>query len=534
MSDSNVSRRYFFFGSLLAAAVPAGGFGSVASLRAAGYKPFYNKLNFAGIGIGAQGGSDLGQAAQSENVIAVCDVDWERGAPGLQRYEKAGKYKDFRVMLDKEKTIEAVTIGIPDHMHAQVALACMQRGIHTYVEKPLTRTPWDARLLADAAVKYKVATQMGNQGYSHECNRVAAEILWSGEIGEVREVHASTNAPSWPQGLQQQPKEASIPETLDWDLWLGGASMRAYSPEYLPFNWRGFPDFGTGPIGDWGVHVLGPANLGLELGAPTSVECIRAENESKWSFAERMVTRFDFPARGEMPPVSIFWYDNSANADPANLYHPPGMENETILPPSNNLADKGRPGVGGGGRGGVGAGGGRGAGRGVPGEAGPGFGPGGPGAAAGAAPAGRGGAGAGRGGPGAAGGRGGGPRLGVLTGHGAVFVGSKGLMATSQRGEGVWLLPAERWAAYTLPPQLLSRSPGHMRDFLRACKGGEPACSHFGIAGPYVEWLTLGSIAQQFPKQKLLWDSKNQRITNHAAANELVKPKFRKGWELKL
>ncbi len=206
MSTQGVSRRYFFFGSLLAGAVPRGGFGSVPTLRALGYKPFYNKLNVAAIGCGGQGGVDLNDAARSENIVALCDVDEKRAAQNLGRYDKAPKYKDFRVMLDKEgKNIDACTIGIPDFMHATVALACMQHGKHVYLEKPLTRTPWEARLLQDAAVKYKVATQMGNQGFSHECNRVAAEMVWSGAIGDVTEAHFSTSPGTHPTGLKELP-----------------------------------------------------------------------------------------------------------------------------------------------------------------------------------------------------------------------------------------------------------------------------------------------------------------------------------------
>src|SRR5437660_8299584 len=178
MGQDGVSRRYFFFGSLLAGAVPLAGQGSVPSLRALGYKPYYDKLNVASIGCGGQGGVDLNAASLTENIVALCDVDDARAAANFKKFEKAPKYKDFRVMLDKEgKNIDAVTIGIPDFMHATVALACMQHGKHVYLEKPLTRTIWESRLLQDAAVKYKVATQMGNQGFSHECNRVAAEIL---------------------------------------------------------------------------------------------------------------------------------------------------------------------------------------------------------------------------------------------------------------------------------------------------------------------------------------------------------------------
>jgi predicted dehydrogenase len=514
-SGSGVSRRRFFFGALLSGAVPAGGFGSVPSLRTLGYKPFYDKLNVAAIGCGGQGGVILNNVAQTENIVALCDVDENRAAANYQRYAKAPKYKDFRVMLDKEgKNIDACTIGIPDHMHATVGMACMQRGKHVYIEKPLTRTPWEARLLRDAAVKYKVATQMGNQGYSHESIRVAAEILWSGALGEVREVHVSSTPGTHPTALQQQPPEAGVPSALDWDLWLGGASMRAYSPYYTPYNWRGFFDFGTGQIGNWGIHTMGPVNLALQLDAPTSVELIRQEGSSKLTFPSRAVIRFEFPARGGLPPVTVYWHD-SARPEDTESYRVPGMENETILPTSDNLANKGRPRIGlragaaGGGRGGPP--GGRG---GAPAAPGVRVGAGGPGVTVfGDAPA--------------------RPQPGVLTGNGAVFVGSKGIMATVARGEGVHLLPASKWDGYELPPQLLTRSPGHMQDWVRACKGGDAGCSDFRISAPFSEWMTLGVIAFRVPG-KLEWDSKALRFTNNAEANQHVKPAFRKGWELKL
>ncbi len=342
MTSDGVSRRHFFFGALLAGAVPSAGYGSVPSLTALGYKPYYNKLNVAAIGCGGQGGVDLDAAAQTENIVALCDVDDARAAQNFQRFDKAPKYKDFRVMLDKEgKDIDACTIGIPDHMHATVGLACMQRGKHVYIEKPLTRTPWEARLLSDAAAKYKVATQMGNQGYSHESIRVAGEIIWSGAIGDVTEVHVSASPGTHPTGLQQAPPEAAVPAALNWDLWLGGGAMRAFSPEYAPYNWRGFFDFGTGQIGNWGIHTMGPVNLAMQLGAPVSVECIAEVNKSNITFPDRAVIRFNFPARGEMPPVAVYWHDSARPGDP-EAYHVPGMESETILPPSDNLGDKGR------------------------------------------------------------------------------------------------------------------------------------------------------------------------------------------------
>src|SRR5260370_35457029 len=204
MSQDGVSRRHFLYGRLLAGAVPLAGYGSVPSLRAVGYKPCYDKLNVAYIGCGGQGGVDLNEAAKTENIVALCDVDEVRAAANYKKFDKQPKYKDFRKMIETEgKNIEAVTIGIPDHMHAEVALFCMQHGKHVYVEKPLTRTPWEARLLADAAVKYKVATQMGNQGYSHESIRVAAEMVWSRAIGDVTEVHASASPATHPICLNE-------------------------------------------------------------------------------------------------------------------------------------------------------------------------------------------------------------------------------------------------------------------------------------------------------------------------------------------
>ncbi len=507
---ADISRRHFFFGTLLAGIVPRAGFGSVPSLKALGYQSPNEKMNVAGIGAGGRAMSVLG-GLESENIVALADVDWARGAEGFTRWAKATKYKDYRQMLDKEqKNIDAVTVAIPDHMHAATALAAMQLGKHVYVEKPLTRTPWEARLLADAAAKYKVATQMGNQGYSHEATRVAAEIIWSGEIGDVKEVHAFRNRASWPQGMQTLPAPERVPDTLDWDLWLGGAAWRPYTSGddayrktynqqfgfYLPFNWRGFYDFGSSLIGDWGIHILGPANLALRLGSPVSVECTTlGEGRSPYTFPlGGTAIKWEFGARENMPPVTIYWSDTGES------YTPSGMTVEEMRQIPNTGPVIAAPPGGGGRRGGA--------------------------------------AGAGRGGPeGAAagrGGRGGGAQGGQPQGSGynQVFVGTKGYLGTSGRGEGVGLIPGARWAEYKLPPQLLTRSPGHQRDWVRACKGGEPACSNFSIAGPYTEWMVLGAIAARVPG-KLLWDARKMEFTNSREASKLVKPAFRKGWEIK-
>lgn len=521
MSSGDISRRYFFFGSLLTGVVPAAGFGSVPSLRSLGYKPYYDRLNVAAVGCGGQGAVILNDAARTENVVALCDVDLARCAATLKRYDKRPVYRDFRVMLDKEgKNIDACTIAVPDFMHATVALACMQRGKHVYVEKPLTRTPWEARLLLDAAAKYKVATQMGNQGFSHESHRVAAEIIWSGEIGDVTEAHISTTPGTHPTGLKELPPEEPVPSTLDWPLWLGGAAKRAYSSWYVPYNWRGFLDFGTGQIGNWATHTAGPVHHALQLGAPTAIECVSIDGKSDLTFSNRATIRLDFPARGAMPPVKVFYHDSARTTD-ADVYRVPGMENEIILPPSNNLAEKGRPAVrsGAGGAGGPSRPAGRGSGAQAPGT--------------GQRPAGE------RVGAGGSGvrvfgpDRGGPSQPGILTGNGSVFIGTKGVLATSNRGEGVWLLPSARWKEYELPPQLLTRSPGHMLDWIRACKGGEASCSDFRISVPFAEWLALAAIAFRVPG-KLEWDSKSLRFSNSPEANKYVKPVFRPGWELKV
>jgi hypothetical protein len=483
MAHDRFSRRHFFFGSLLAGAVPAGGFGA-PSLKSLGYKSPNEKLNIAAIGAGGKAASDIDGCA-TENIVALCDVDDKRAANTFQKYEKAKRYKDFRRMLDQEgNNIDAVIVTIPDHMHAMAAMWVMERGKHVYTQKPLTRTIWETRALTQAAEKYRVATQMGNQGYSNEGTRECAEMIWSGAIGNVTEVHAWTNRPIWPQGLPDLPPEAPVPETLDWDGWLGVAAMRPYSPAYAPFNWRGFYDFGCGAIGDMACHILGAPNMALRLGAPTSVECIRQEGKSQYYYPKKSVIRFDFPARGPMPPVKIFWYDGITDPEPP--FRPKDLAATEILgdlprprpaqaqqaerrpapPPQDSNARLDREVA----------------------------------------------------------------RMAARGTNGSLFVGEKGYITTGTYGDGTRLLPAERMKEYKMPAELLSRSPGHYRDWIRACKGGEPACSNFSIAGPFTEWVLLGTIALRC-EGRLDWDSAKMRFTNHAEANQYVKPKFRKGWQ---
>ena len=518
MNESRCSRRYFFYGTLLAGAVPTGGFGSAPSLSALGYKSCNEKLNIAAVGVGTRGPQILIGAAASENIVALCDVDDARAARGFQSYPKANKYKDYRKMLDAEgRNIDAVMVATPDHTHTPISLLCMQHGKHVYCEKPLTRTVSEARLLTDAAAKYKVATQMGNQGFNHEGTKTACEILWSGDIGDVREVHAFTGGiyggqPNIPEtGPEAQP----VPDTLDWDLWLGPAAPRTFNP-LMTNQWRAFLDFSTGgSLGDWLVHNLGPAHLALQLGqaSPTSVECVFVEGKNKWLWPLRAHLVFEFPARAKMPPVTIHAYQNMRG----DFENPPGMaENERLFPSMNNLAEKGRPFLG------------SGDGTlmvgsqltidGKPAQARP-SGPSGPSGPP--RPAGM-------------------PMRAVSSdpklrapGNGAVFVGSKGFMATVARGEGVWLLPASKWAEYKLPPQVLQRGINHQQDWIRACKGGAPGVSEFSVASRYIEWLALGAVALRVPG-KLLWDANKMRFTNSQEANQYLQPFLRKGWQLKL
>ena len=212
--------------------------------------------------------------------MALCDVDWGYAAQTFEKYPQAKKYKDFREMLDKEKDIDAVVVGTPDHTHAVVSMAAIKRGKHVYCEKPLTRTVYEARALAKAAREHKVATQMGNQGMAFEGNRLINEWLADGAIGPVREVHVWSDRPThsgklplyWAQGIERPKDEPPVPATLDWDLWLGPAPQRPYHPAYAPFRWRGWWDFGSGGLGDMGIHNIAPVFSALKLGAPTCVD----------------------------------------------------------------------------------------------------------------------------------------------------------------------------------------------------------------------------------------------------------------------
>jgi len=277
-----------------------------------------DKLNLAFVGISGRGGRNL-SALKDQNVVALCDVDWrEQQMNAFKAFPRARRYKDFRVMLDEQKDIDAVVISTPDHTHGVVAMMAIKAGKHVYCEKPLAHSVYEVREIINAAEKYGVQTQMGNQGHSSESIRQFYEHIKAGTIGKVTEVHAWCDRPaggggvSFPHGIERPTGDYKIPKELDWDLWLGPAKNRPYNPAYLPRKWRGFIDFGCGALGDFGCHTLDPAFWALNLGSPESVIASTSNLLSKVkydTYATSSIITYKFPERGEQPPVKLIWYD---------------------------------------------------------------------------------------------------------------------------------------------------------------------------------------------------------------------------------
>jgi len=308
----NITRRNFMSAAATVAAftvVPR------SVLGGAGQTPPSEKLNIAAIGAGGRASGDI-DAVSSENIVALCDVDWRHARGQFERHPNAKKYKDFRKMLDEmDKSIDAVIVATPDHVHAVASIAAIKRGKHVYCEKPLTHSVHEARMVAQAAREHGVATQMGNQGQASEETRLTCEYIWGGAIGPVREVHVWTDRPLrglsdvyWPQGVDRPKETPPVPDTLDWDLWLGPAPERPYNPAYVPFKWRGWWDFGTGALGDIGCHSIDPIWRALKLDYPLSVQAVcTLVNDETYPVAS--IVTYEFGARGDMPPVKLTWYD---------------------------------------------------------------------------------------------------------------------------------------------------------------------------------------------------------------------------------
>ncbi len=419
-----------------------------------------DKLNIAGVGVGGMGKNNL-ERCETENIVALCDVDFGKAAEVFEKYPNARQYKDFRVMLDEQDDIDAVIVATPDHTHAVIAMAAMQRKKHVYVQKPLTHSVSEARLLTETARQHGVVTQMGNQGHSGEGARLLCEWVWDGAIGPIREAHAWTNRPVWPSGIEadRPPDTPEVPPGLDWDLWLGPARARPYHPAYHPAKWRAWWDFGTGSLGDMACHIVDPLFWALKLKYPVSVEAnvsqywpaffekAVAKNEM---FPRSTIVRFGFPAREGMAEVNVTWWDGGLM--PAR---PAGLE-------------------------------------------------------------------AGR-------------RMGDLDG-GILLIGDEGAIMGNCYGESPRIVPESGMRKYKRPPRTLERIPegpdGHEQDWLRACKGGQPATSSFDYSGPLSETVLMGNLAVRFPGRQLLWNGEAMEVTNDEAANAYVRREYREGWHL--
>jgi predicted dehydrogenase len=331
IKPSSIPRRRF----ISTAAATAFGFQVVKRhVIGQGFTPPSEMLNLGCIGVGGQGGGDIADMFGSGlvNIAALCDVDLDHAAGTIKKHDKAKLYRDYRKLIEGEKSIDAVLVATPDHVHAPASIMAMRAGRHVYVEKPLAHSIEEARKMALVAKETKRVTQMGNQGHAGEGLRLTREWIQAGVIGKVTEVHVWSDRPGhfWDtQGKARPADTPPVPNGLDWDLWIGPSPMRPYHPDYCPRKWRGWWQFGCGALGDMAVHNADPAFYALDLGAPDWVEAETSPNNNE-SFPEWSIITYHFPARGGQPPVTMKWYDGGKLPP-----KPPGME------PERNLGDNG-------------------------------------------------------------------------------------------------------------------------------------------------------------------------------------------------
>jgi predicted dehydrogenase len=278
------------------------------------------KLNLAVIGCGGQGLENLRHVAE-QNIVALCDVDDRRAAEAFKQHPKARRFRDYRKLFDElHRQIDAVVVSAPDHMHAPISLAAMELGKHVYCEKPLAWGIDEVRRMAKLAKDKGVATQMATQGMARDLSRAGIEVIRSGLLGKVTELHVWTDRAGrwWPQGIDRPKDRPAAPEGLDWDLWLGVAPARPYDPAYCPFVWRGWKDFGTGAVGDMGVHNVAMPFAALELGPPAWAEVVKTSGLKEETFPSWSTLKAEFPARGERGAITLHWYDGGKKP-PADL-----------------------------------------------------------------------------------------------------------------------------------------------------------------------------------------------------------------------
>ena len=455
MSEKGLTRRAFLAATTTTTAALAvcNGKVRVNAARVVPRKVSPNeKLNIAAIGAGGMGAVDIMACHnEGENIVALCDVDLSRAVATAENLPSTKIYQDFRLMLEEMPEIDAVTISTPDHTHAQAAYMAMMMGKGVYVQKPLTHTVAEARLLLETARETGVATQMGNQGRCLNSARELCEMYWAGAIGQVREVHTWTNRPIWPQGHEYASRlpEANIPDTVDWDLWINGAPMRPYNPIYAPFNWRGWWDFGCGALGDMACHIMDPAFAALRLMdvEEYTIELIEEHGNNQETFPNSSIVKYSFPARAGMVPVDVYWYDGG------------------LMPPHPDGVPEGQ-------------------------------------------------------------------RIGAGD-NGSLLVGENGYLTAGGTGDNARLLPDERMQDYEKPTPIIPRIPGEnpFRNWIQACKGGQPAASNFEYSCPFTEMVLFGNLALLAPG-KLEYDAKNMHIKNRPEANQFLSKEYRKGWEL--
>lgn len=464
---------------LKASAVVGAGYWISTSETLAQARSANDKINVASIAVGGKGDSDSNDAGERGNLVAICDVDENTLNRKASKFPKAKKYTDLRKLLDEMgKEIDAVTVSTPDHMHAFAALTAIQMGKHVFVQKPLCHDVYEARALTTLAKKHKICSQMGNQGTSTDGLRKAVDVVRSGMLGDVTEVHVWTNRPVWPQGTNAVLKIPGVkgaiydgkaaapapPKELHWDLWLGTAPARSYYPDtYHTFNWRGWWDFGTGALGDMACHTANMAFMACELGYPSTLMAETSEFNNQ-TFPTWSVVRYEFPERkgsagGTLVPLKWTWYDGGNDK--------PRWVNEKL----KEMA-KGRN----------------------------------------------------------------------IPGSGSLLIGTKAtLFSPNDYGEDWVLLPSgenkEIKRDDVKVDEKLPRVHGdHMGEWFKAMQAGKPevALSNFAYAGPLTETVVLGCIAQRFAPRKLEWDGPNMRIPNMKEPNEFIRREYRKGWELKV
>lgn len=479
---ASMTRRQFIYYSAAAAAAAATLSG--CTRPRARVVSANEKLNIGVVGTAGKGASDTDHCA-GENIIALCDVDEDIASKPRQKYPNAKFYKDFRTMLEKEKSLDAVIVATPDHLHATIAAMAIRMGKHVYCQKPLTQTVYEARLLRKLAKEYNVATQMGNQGSAEDGLRRAVEVIQGGLIGSVREVHVWSNRPIWPQGMDRPAGEDRVPASLDWDLWLGPARWRPFKAEwpeqaapnsrrakgkvYHPFVWRGWQDFGTGALGDMACHTANMPFRALKLGYPTEIEA-ESSGINKESYPLTSKIRFQFPAREGLPGVTFWWYDGN----PQDQSVKPNRPSEETTHEIKEMLDK-------------------------------------------------------------------------VPDSGCLLIGDKGKLFSPDDYGARFLVKLNDQkefvdgrnhdAVKAIPQQIkLNEHKGdtdlrHHLEWISACKGGRPGYSDFDIAAYLTEIILLGCVALRVGK-KLEWDGPNMRATNAPEAAQYVRREPRKGWSL--